>query len=180
QDHTEAARKRLAQKVKESTWQEIWRRAKDRVALHSDEARHRIAAVVDAAWRPTEALAAIHEAIQQAVTPPSETVGRPYARRISGEGETLPARVAEPMLDLNITTALQAFPGAALEARLVAMRLVGPSASVERGSGRSLHTVLQETGQDHRLVLVALNDLVNGRLPGTGQAPTSHLDLAKN
>src|SRR5262249_46765181 len=77
-------------------------------------------------------------------------------------------------------TALQAFPGAALEARLVAMRLVGPSASVERGSGRSLHTVLQEIGQDHRLVLVALNDLVSRRLPGTGEAPTSYLDVAKN
>src|SRR5262249_34094623 len=158
----EAARKRLAQAVKESTWREIWRRAKDRVALHSDEAGHRIAAEVDAAWRPAEALVAIHEAIQQAVTQHWETFGRPYAPRIADGGETLPARVAESVPD-RVIPALQAFPGAALEARLVAMRLVGPSASVERGSGRSLHTVLQEIGQDHRLVLVALNDLVSRR-----------------
>jgi hypothetical protein len=196
-DYYQAARDRLEQSLEGSGWKFNKQWALDHLHANPGETVARLGTVVEQAWDPAQAQRVQRTVIDRVADVMWRAYGPEFMASLttSGQGQAAlallggysPAAALRDSPDdrsrLRITPALRVLPGAALQARALALRLAAPDGQIPAApDDRKLNDIVRDVAGVQRQLLTALSVVVGDADPaeGPGVVPEGPSEMLAN
>jgi hypothetical protein len=188
-DHEAVAESRMKERLP-GGWNEVPRRLRSWALMRPDESDDRLSMLVDEAWNAEEAQRIQRSVIEQVALERWRAAGQQFAESLADRspGSAALALLAgrsgavsddgtvESGRGLAALPAVKALPGAALQARTVALGLAEPDGTISAApTERKLDEIIKDITVGQRRLLTALDVLVNG-----AERPQGEDDLLGN